>query len=71
MDRWIDEWIDKEVRMEKQMDGQSKQDRIDGVISRVLLGGSSNIIDAFSAKIAFSYWFGLFLLYRMVQQTDG
>ena len=42
MDRWIDGWIDMEVRMDKQMDGQSKQDRIHGVISRVLLGRGSN-----------------------------
>ena len=42
-----------EVRMDKQMNGQSKQDRIHGVISRVLL--DSNIIDASSAKSAFLY----------------
>ena len=55
MDRWIDRWIDMEVRMDKQMNGQSKQDRIHGVISRVFLGRGSNIIDAASAKTAFSY----------------
>ena len=47
MDRWIDRWIDMEVRMDKQMNGQSKQDRIHGVISRVLSGRGSN-------KVAYS-----------------
>ena len=53
MDRWIDRWIDMEVRMDKQMNGQSKQDRIHGVISRVFLGRGSNFIDASSNKTAF------------------